>query len=71
MKKKILICGFGFMGQTHCANILQNKNATIAGIVNTTGKDGVKPISGNIKTVSMDWSLLNNIPFFYQSVRLS
>ena len=64
MKKKILICGFGFMGQTHCANILQNKNATIAGIVNTTGKDGVKPISGNIKTASMDWSLLNNIPFF-------
>ncbi len=64
MKKKIVICGFGFMGQTHCANILKNENAVIAAIVNTTGKDGIKPISGNIKTASMDWDLLNDIPFF-------
>ena len=64
MKKKIVICGFGFMGQTHCANILKNENAAIAAIVNTTGKDGIKPISGNIKTASMEWDLLNDIPFF-------
>ena len=64
MKKKIIICGFGFMGQTHCANIMQNENASIAAIVNTSGRDNIKPISGNIKTSAIDWNALNNVPFF-------
>ena len=64
MKIKTVICGFGFMGQTHCANIMQNENASIAAIVNTSGRDNIKPISGNIKTSAIDWNALNNVPFF-------
>ena len=64
MKKKIIICGFGFMGQTHCANIMQNENAAIAAIINTSGRENIKPVSGNIKTSAMDWDSLNEIPVF-------
>ncbi|MBO5923275.1 MAG: Gfo/Idh/MocA family oxidoreductase, partial [Lentisphaeria bacterium] len=64
MKIKTVICGFGFMGQTHCANIMQNENASIAAIVNTSGRENIKPISGNIKTSAIDWNALNNVPFF-------
>lgn len=64
MKKKIIICGFGFMGQTHCANIMQNENASIAAVVDARGRENIKPISGNIKTSAIDWDSLNDIPFF-------
>ena len=64
MKKKVLICGFGFMGQTHAANILKSDLMTLAGVVNPTVKEKIKPVSGNIDTAAFDWKLLDEVPFF-------
>ena len=38
-KLKILIVGFGFMGQTHAGNILQDPEAELAGIVDCNPPD--------------------------------
>ena len=64
MKKKVIICGFGFMGQTHAANIFNSDKLTLAGVVDSTPKDQIKPVSGNIDTGSFDWSQLDTVPFF-------
>jgi len=34
-KVRVLIVGFGFMGQTHTGNVLRNSHAQVAGIVDT------------------------------------
>ena len=64
MKKKVIICGFGFMGQTHAANILKSEHLILAGVVNPTVKEKIKPIAGNINTAAFDWKLLDDVPFF-------
>lgn len=63
-KKNIIICGFGFMGQTHAANILKSSNARLAGVVTRTAREAVKPVAGNVDTAAFDWRLLDDVPFF-------
>ncbi len=62
--KRTILCGFGFMGQTHAANILKNPDLELVAIVNAIPKDKVKPVAGNIATGRFDWRLLDTIPFF-------
>ncbi|MBO5645423.1 MAG: Gfo/Idh/MocA family oxidoreductase [Lentisphaeria bacterium] len=64
MKKKIIVCGFGFMGQTHAANILNSSDLELAAVVTFESKDSIKPVAGNISTGNFDWKLLDDIPFF-------
>ena len=62
--KRVIICGFGFMGQTHAANILNGKELELAGVVDFTAKENIKPVSGNLDTATFDWNLLDSVPFF-------
>lgn len=62
--KRIILCGFGFMGQTHAANILKHPELELAAVVNAIPKEDIKPVSGNIATGAFDMSLLKDIPFF-------
>ena len=64
MKKRIVICGFGFMGQTHAANIFKSSGLTLAAIVNPTAKENKKPVTGNQDTGTFDWKLLDDVPFY-------
>ena len=64
MKKRVVICGFGFMGQTHAANIFKSDSLTLAGVVNCIPKAETKPVAGNLDTAGFDWKLLDDIPFF-------
>ena len=64
MKSRIVICGFGFMGQLHAANILRRDDAELVAVINPTAKEKIKPVSGNIAGAALNWSELDNIPFF-------
>jgi predicted dehydrogenase len=63
--KKIILCGFGFMGQTHAANILAHPELELAAVVTIIPKDQIKPVSGNIATGALDFAQLKDIPFFF------
>ena len=63
--KKIILCGFGFMGQTHAANILAHPELELAAVVSIVPKDEIKPVSGNIATGALDFALLKDVPFFF------
>lgn len=62
--KRIIVCGFGFMGQTHTANIFRHPDLELAAVVDFTPKSAIKPVSGNLKNDAMDWEKLQEIPFF-------
>lgn len=62
--KKIIICGFGFMGQNHAGNILKHPSLELAAVVNAIPKSETKPVAGNLATATFDWSLLDSVPFF-------
>ena len=62
--KRVIVCGFGFMGQNHTANIFQNPNLELAAVVDSRTKAEIKPVKGNVTTAEFDWNRLNDIPFF-------
>lgn len=62
--KRIIVCGFGFMGQNHTANILKNPDLELAAIVDSRPQMEIKPVKGNAATAEFDWNLLNDIPFY-------
>lgn len=64
MRKRVVICGFGFMGQTHAGNILKTNELELAGIVTRSSRKKLKPVAGNLDAGSLDWSRLEKIPFF-------
>lgn len=62
--KKIILAGFGFMGQTHAANICSLPGVELAAIVDRVPKEQLRPVSGNITTERIEWSKIRDIPFF-------
>ena len=54
MKKRFIVVGFGFMGQTHAGNILKNPRAELAAIVDPFSPvERLATIKGNKATVSL------------------
>lgn len=64
MKKRVIVCGFGFMGQNHAANIFKSSDLELAAVVDPMPKENHKPVAGNVATATFDWALLDNIPFY-------
>ena len=62
--KKIILAGFGFMGQTHAANICSLPGVELAAVVDRVPKEQLRPVSGNIRTERIEWSKIRDIPFF-------
>ena len=62
--KRVIVCGFGFMGQNHAANILLHPELELAAVVDSRPRAEIKPVKGNIATAEFDWNRLNDIPFF-------
>jgi len=62
--KRVIVCGFGFMGQNHAGNIFQCKDLELAAVVDSTPKSEIKPVKGNLATESFDWEKLKDIPFY-------
>ena len=62
--KRVIVCGFGFMGQNHAANIFLHPGLELAAVVDSRPKAEINPVKGNIATAEFDWNRLNDIPFF-------
>lgn len=64
-KTRVLVVGFGFMGQTHAANLLKLPDAQLAGIVDIENPaDRIRHRGGNIATVQFDIEQLGSIPWY-------
>ena len=65
MCTKILVIGFGFMGQTHAGNLLKNPLAELAGIVDPFDPaERLASIKGNKNTVTITPQDVTNIPHY-------
>ena len=65
MQIKVLVYGFGFMGQTHAGNLLKNPRAELVGIVNPTRPiDRLATIKGNLDTVTITADDVKDIPHY-------
>jgi len=62
--KRVIVCGFGFMGQNHAANILRCPDLELAAVVDPVPKSAVRPVRGNQNTSGPDPEKLRDIPFF-------
>ncbi|OQA86034.1 MAG: putative oxidoreductase YvaA [Lentisphaerae bacterium ADurb.Bin242] len=62
--KKIILAGFGFMGQTHAGNILSIPGLELAAVVDRVPKEQLRPAKGNINTRRIDWERIHDIPFY-------
>ena len=62
--KHVIVCGFGFMGQNHAANIFLHPDLELAAVVDSRPKNKIQPVRGNIATAEFDWKRLNGIPFY-------
>ncbi len=62
--KRIIVCGFGFMGQNHTANIFRHPDLELAAVVDSRPREEIKPVKGNVATAEIDWNLLKDIPFY-------
>lgn len=62
---RVLIIGFGFMGQTHTGNILKHPNAKLVGIVDSfCPQERLKTIRGNRATVAITADDIAGVPFY-------
>lgn len=61
---KCIVAGFGFMGQTHAGSICNAPGMELTAVVDALPKEKIKPAAGNIKTESVSWEQLENVPFF-------
>ena len=60
---RFLIVGFGFMGQTHCGNLLKMPGCEVAGIVDPVPPlERLRTVKGNLPTVSVDAEAVKKIP---------
>ena len=65
MKQRVLVIGFGFMGQTHAGNLLKNPNAELAGIVDPCDPvERLQTIKGNKATVSITPEAAARVPHY-------
>ena len=65
MRTKILVVGFGFMGQTHAGNLLKNPSAELAGIVDPFDPaERLASIKGNNNTVTITPADVISVPHY-------
>ena len=65
MAKRVLLAGFGFMGQVHAYNILQNPDLELCGIVDAANPgDLLNSRSGNLNVERVTWNMIRDIPYF-------
>jgi len=65
MNLRILVVGFGFMGQTHAGNLLRNPQAELAGIVDLEPPiERLASIKGNRDTVHLSVEDICRVPHF-------
>lgn len=65
MKIKVIVLGFGFMGQTHCGNLLKMPDVQVAGIVDPAEPlERLRTVKGNLQTVPPDADAVRAIPHF-------
>jgi predicted dehydrogenase len=65
MSLRIIIVGFGFMGQTHSGNLLKNPLAEVAGIVDPCSPaERLATIKGNNATVFINGKDVEQIPHY-------
>ncbi len=62
--KKIILVGFGFMGQTHADNILSLPGVELAAVAERVPKAQLRPARGNINTRRIDWDRIADILFY-------
>lgn len=66
MKQRVLVIGFGFMGQTHAGNLLKNPNAELAGIVDPCDPaERLRTIKGNKATVTITPESVAEVPHYH------
>ncbi len=65
-KKRIVIVGFGFMGQNHAKNILKNGTLELAGIVDAVDPKIAlkKSASGNLDLGAFSEEFIAHVPYF-------
>lgn len=64
-KVKVLIAGFGFMGQTHCGSLLKDPEAEVCGIIDPFDPaERLSSIKGNQQTVTITADDVRNIPHY-------
>ena len=62
---KLLIVGFGFMGQTHCGNLLKMPDVEITGIVDPVlPLERLRTVKGNLQTVNLNAQDVSKIAHF-------
>jgi len=65
MKTNVIVLGFGFMGQTHCGNLLKMPDVRVAGIVDPVEPlERLRTVKGNLQTVALDADAVRAIPHF-------
>lgn len=66
MRTKILVDGFGFMGQTHAGNLLKNPQADLIGIIDPCNPvERLSTIKGNNATVTITREDVLGLPHFH------
>lgn len=66
MQTKILVDGFGFMGQTHAGNLLKNPQADLIGIIDPCNPvERLSSIKGNKATVTITREEVLDLPHFH------
>ena len=62
---RFLIVGFGFMGQTHCGNLLKMPGVEVSGIVDPVAPlERLQTVKGNLQTVSLSADAVGQIPHY-------
>ena len=65
MKTKVIVWGFGFMGQTHVGSLLKMADGELVAIVNPTApEERLKSMSGNCETERVSAEEIGAIPHF-------
>ena len=65
MKTKVMVIGFGFMGQTHAGSLLKTQDAELAAIVDPVDpKERLQSITGNRATERISPDEIGSIPHF-------
>ncbi|MBQ9367842.1 MAG: Gfo/Idh/MocA family oxidoreductase [Victivallales bacterium] len=65
MSKKVIVVGFGFMGQTHARNIANHPNLELAAIVDAIDpKIAMKKSTGNLNTNTLGENVISKVPYY-------
>ena len=65
MSKKVIVVGFGFMGQTHARNIANHPNLELAAIVDAIDpKIAMKKSTGNFATDTLGEEIISKVPYY-------